>query len=274
MRLFQIGEMAKLFHLSVSSIRHYEDLGLILPEKTDENTGYRYYSTRQFEAFNTVRYLRALDMPLSEISDFMKDRDVDKIEQKLRAQKLSVEQKLLELRRVEKKIEKRLESLVDAKNSRLDEIYLSSLAPCRMFFTEKSLEIKDYRDIEGPTIRMAELESEAVIFLGKVGVGISAEHLAAGEFSKYDGIFLLLDDEDKFSEKVMTLPKTKCVSVRFRGSHTEAAEQYKKLMNYMNENGLSPSGFSREITLIDYGFTTDKEQYVTEISIPVTSRKA
>ncbi len=36
---------------------------------------------------------------------------------------------------------------------------------------------------------MAELESEAVIFLGKVGVGISAEHLAAGEFSKYDGIF-------------------------------------------------------------------------------------
>ena len=93
MRLFQIGEMAKLFHLSVSSIRHYEDLGLILPEKTDENTGYRYYSTRQFEAFNTVRYLRALDMPLSEISDFMKDRDVDKIEQKLRAQKLSVEQK-------------------------------------------------------------------------------------------------------------------------------------------------------------------------------------
>ena len=262
MRLFQIGEMAKLFHLSVSSIRHYEDLGLILPEKTDENTGYRYYSTRQFEAFNTVRYLRALDMPLSEISDFMKDRDVDKIEQKLRAQKLSVEQKLLELRRVEKKIEKRLESLVDAKNSRLDEIYLSSLAPCRMFFTEKSLEIKDYRDIEGPTIRMAELESEAVIFLGKVGVGI------------YDGIFLLLDDEDKFSGKVMTLPKTKCVSVRFRGSHTEAAEQYKKLMNYMNENGLSPSGFSREITLIDYGFTTDKEQYVTEISIPVTSRKA
>ena len=259
MRLFQIGEMAKLFHLSVSSIRHYEDLGLILPEKTDENTGYRYYSTRQFEAFNTVRYLRALDMPLSEISDFMKDRDVDKIEQKLS---------------VEQKIEKRLESLVDAKNSRLDEIYLSSLAPCRMFFTEKSLEIKDYRDIEGPTIRMAELESEAVIFLGKVGVGISAEHLAAGEFSKYDGIFLLLDDEDKFSGKVMTLPKTKCVSVRFRGSHTEAAEQYKKLMNYMNENGLSPSGFSREITLIDYGFTTDKEQYVTEISIPVTSRKA
>ena len=35
MRLFQIGEMAKLFHLSVSSIRHYEDLWLILPEKTD-----------------------------------------------------------------------------------------------------------------------------------------------------------------------------------------------------------------------------------------------
>ncbi len=39
MRLFQIGEMAKLFHLSVSSIRHYEDLGLILPEKPTKTRG-------------------------------------------------------------------------------------------------------------------------------------------------------------------------------------------------------------------------------------------
>ena len=79
MKLFQIGDMAKLFHLSVSSIRHYEALGLIMPEYIDPDTGYRYYSTRQFEAFNAVLYLRALDMPLSEIADFLQNRDVEKI---------------------------------------------------------------------------------------------------------------------------------------------------------------------------------------------------
>ena len=30
--LFQIGTVAKLFHLSVSSLRHYEDIGLLKPE--------------------------------------------------------------------------------------------------------------------------------------------------------------------------------------------------------------------------------------------------
>lgn len=70
-RLFSIGEMAKLFQLSVSSIRHYEALGLLTPEYVDPATGYRYFGPRQFEVFNTIRYLRALDMPLEEIADFL-----------------------------------------------------------------------------------------------------------------------------------------------------------------------------------------------------------
>ena len=67
-QLYSIGEVASLFHLSVSSLRHYETLGLITPEYIDPATGYRYFSTRQFEPLNTIRYLRALDMPLREIA--------------------------------------------------------------------------------------------------------------------------------------------------------------------------------------------------------------
>ena len=35
-QLFSIGDVAKLFHLSVSSLRHYEALGLLTPEEFDE----------------------------------------------------------------------------------------------------------------------------------------------------------------------------------------------------------------------------------------------
>ena len=58
--LFSIGDVAQLFHLSVSSLRHYETIGLLTPEYTDPATGYRYYGPRQFEVLNTIRYLRAL----------------------------------------------------------------------------------------------------------------------------------------------------------------------------------------------------------------------
>lgn len=59
-KLFQIGDVAKMFHISVGSLRRYEQAGLLKPEYTDPETGYRYYSARQFEVLNTIRYLRVL----------------------------------------------------------------------------------------------------------------------------------------------------------------------------------------------------------------------
>lgn len=43
-KLFSIGDVARLFHISVSSLRHYENVGLLAPEYTDPSSGYRYYS--------------------------------------------------------------------------------------------------------------------------------------------------------------------------------------------------------------------------------------
>lgn len=43
----------------------------------------------------------------------------------------------------------------------------------------------------------------------------------------------------------------------------------RRLMDYIRANHLRPDGFSREITLIDYGLTNDTEKFVTEITIPV-----
>lgn len=50
---------------------------------------------------NTIRYLRALDMPLAQIKDFLKNRDIGNIEEKLMQQKKIVLEKREELRRIE-----------------------------------------------------------------------------------------------------------------------------------------------------------------------------
>lgn len=47
-KLFSIGEVSKLFHISVSSLRHYENIGLLTPEYVSPDSGYRYYSAGQF----------------------------------------------------------------------------------------------------------------------------------------------------------------------------------------------------------------------------------
>lgn len=130
--LFQIGDVARMFHLSVSSLRHYEKIGLAEPEYIDSAMGYRYYSTRQFECLNTIRYLRVLEMPLPQIASFLKNRDVTKIQEMLQQQKETVVRKQNELRNIERKIDNRLYQLQNALISEKETIQLKKAAPRRI----------------------------------------------------------------------------------------------------------------------------------------------
>ena len=268
-KLFQIGDVAKMFHISVGSLRHYEQAGLLKPEYIDENSGYRYYSTRQFEVLNTIRYLRLLDMPLNQIADFLQNKDIDVIEDKLLKQKEIIARKQQELAIIERKIDRRLQQLRDAISSDLNTIRLVNTPPCRIAWIEDTLELNSYLDLEYSSRRLEEHQAASLTFLGKVGVGIARDNLIADRFEHYNLVFLLLDDEDTYEGNITQLPAVTCVSVRFCGSHSEAAVYYQKLMDYIHGNHLEITGFSREITMIDYGITNDTDKFVTEILIPV-----
>ena len=121
-RLFRIGKVADMFNVSLGTLRHYERCGLLEPEYIDPRTGYRYYGAKQFEVLNTIRYLRVLDMPLTQIAEFLHNRDVHVIEDKLVAQKALIERKQHGLEMVSRKIDHRLERLRDAEQSEFDVI--------------------------------------------------------------------------------------------------------------------------------------------------------
>lgn len=268
-KLFSIGYVARLFHLSVSSLRHYEAIGLISPEYIDPDSGYRYYGAKQFEIINTIRYLRALDMPLAEIADFLNNRDVELIEEKLRERRDAVIAKQAELKRIERKINNRLHMIADAKCSVFDTVYLTHKAACQMVRVGSSFKIHSYWDPEMPLRELDRDQAEPIVFLGKVGVSVSVQNLLNGNFDSYDSVFLIPDKEDHFDGDVTYLPETLCAAVRFCGSHSEAPEQYRKLLSYIKAHKLMITDFSREIVMIDYGLTNDKNRFVTEISIPV-----
>lgn len=269
--LFQIGDVAKMFHLSVGSLRHYEKSGLLQPEYIDRETGYRYYSTRQFECLNTIRYLRVLDMPLPQIADFLKNRDIDKIREMLCQQRETVIRKQKDLQIIERKIDNRLRQLEDALSSEFNVVNLIQTGTRRIAWIRNNLCINSYLDLETSIRQLEEQQQDAVAFLGKVGVGITRENLLQKQYGRYDMVFLILDEEDSYHGTVAELPKETCVSIRFCGSHSEAPVYYQKLDDFIVKHKLTITGFSREITMIDYGITNDTSQFVTEIQIPITT---
>ena len=92
--LFTIGEMADLFGINIRTLRYYDEIGILHPETADPDTGYRYYSTRQFERLNTIKYLRALGVSLKKIALFFENRDVDIMLDLLKEQKAETQAKI------------------------------------------------------------------------------------------------------------------------------------------------------------------------------------
>jgi DNA-binding transcriptional MerR regulator/effector-binding domain-containing protein len=65
--LIPIGDFARATHMTVKTLRHYHENGLLEPAEIDTRTGYRRYTAGQIATAHIIRRFRELDMPLSEI---------------------------------------------------------------------------------------------------------------------------------------------------------------------------------------------------------------
>lgn len=59
--------------VTVKTLRHYETIGLLLPDEVDDWTGYRYYNVEQMQKLNSILNLRSLGFSLEEIKDLYEE---------------------------------------------------------------------------------------------------------------------------------------------------------------------------------------------------------
>lgn len=62
-----IGDFSRMTQLSVKTLRHYHEVGLLEPAQVDPFTGYRIYSPEQVPTAAVVRRLRDLGMPIADV---------------------------------------------------------------------------------------------------------------------------------------------------------------------------------------------------------------
>lgn len=266
--LFTIGEMGELFQINIRTLRYYDDIGLLKPEMINEQTGYRYYSTKQFERLNAIKYLRTLNMPLEKIKQFFENKDARVMKQILEEQLEETKKQLENLQNMERKLSVRLDQLNQALNAPLGQVQEIRLKERPVAFLRKT--IRQGEDLEYPIRELERMNHlQPVMFLGKVGVSIGIEDLKTREYSRFSGIFVFLEEEDNYQGEHRFLPGGNYLSVLYSGTHQDSEEYYDCLFEYMDSHGYRLLGDSIEITWIDSGFTNDISQYVTELQIPV-----
>ncbi len=62
-----VGDFSRATHLSVKTLHHYHEVGLLDPAAVNPDTGYRYYSAAQIPTAQVIRRLRDLEMPVADV---------------------------------------------------------------------------------------------------------------------------------------------------------------------------------------------------------------
>lgn len=70
--MLKIGDFSKLSRISVRTLRHYADLGLLEPKTVDPFTGYRYYAEDQLLAAGRIAALRQMGFGLTDIAELLR----------------------------------------------------------------------------------------------------------------------------------------------------------------------------------------------------------
>lgn len=71
--MLKIGDFSKLSRVSIRMLRHYDEIGLLIPASTDDFTSYRYYKEEQLPVVNRITALKEMGFSLATITEVLKN---------------------------------------------------------------------------------------------------------------------------------------------------------------------------------------------------------
>ena len=92
--MFSIGEFARMGTVSIRTLRHYDEIGLLRPAQVDPETGYRSYSADQLGQLNRIIALKDLGFSLTQVGKLLSGITVEELRGMLTLRRAQLEQEL------------------------------------------------------------------------------------------------------------------------------------------------------------------------------------
>ncbi|WP_434166570.1 MerR family transcriptional regulator [Bacillus thuringiensis] len=270
---FTIGEMAKMHNIAESTLRYYDEKGIFHPSIVDPQTNYRYYTIDQFSLLDMIKFLRQLNIPLKEIKQYIDERNPSYALSLLEKQQEMMLKKQKEIEYALAKMEHRIHLIKKATKAETDRILIKKIPKRKItaiaVAPNTTDDMFDYY-IHSLQKKMKQMDDS--LFSGDIGVTISQKAFMQKEFQAYSSVFILLDYMPYQVHSSDSIKAGIFACAYHHGSYEETGETYKKLMEYIDQEGYEIIGDSIEIGLIDWSVTENPEEQVTEIQIPVMKK--
>jgi DNA-binding transcriptional MerR regulator/effector-binding domain-containing protein len=92
--MFSIGEFARLGGVSIRTLRHYDETGLLRPARVDPDTGYRSYRASQLGRLNRILAMKELGLSLTQARRLLDGITLEELHGMLMLRRAQLEQEL------------------------------------------------------------------------------------------------------------------------------------------------------------------------------------
>ncbi len=275
--LLSIGEMAKINNVSVSTLRLYDEIGLIKPCYIDKESRYRYYNIRQNARLDMIQYMKALGMELKEIKEVLESGDTKLIESILIHRKKQVKEQMTNLNLQLAAISRTIESLERYRKSpNIGTITIEYIPHRKIYSMPTSVNFYDY-GIEVYENELKELKNSLIkhnlpqIYYCNAGTTMKKESFLEGKLES-DEIFVLVDDNFPQSDFVKRIESGMYVCI-YLDSFDEEKEYAKRLLEYCEENKYKIVGDYICEVLTEFSvFDDEKRGMFLRLQVPVAFR--
>jgi DNA-binding transcriptional MerR regulator/effector-binding domain-containing protein len=261
-----VGRFATMTHLSVKTLRHYHQVGLLEPAEVDPDSGYRYYALEQLPTAQLIRRLRDLRMPVADVRAVLIAGSASERDRLIASHIGHLEAELAETQAAVKSLRALLESGSGQHPvHRRAESSFGVLA-----ITEDGLEaasIQTWLRDALHELRCAAEDSGAQV-TGPAG-GLYDECLFRYEPGEATVFIPVATPRELGRIKPLVIPAAEVVVTTFYRAHADIDLAYAHLGSYVAEHDLDVGWQLREYYHRDGSHTADYTQWRTEIAWPI-----
>lgn len=276
--MLRIGDFSRLARVTIKTLHHYAEAGVLRPAHVDPQTGYRYYTADQLERLQQILMLKDVGFSLEEIGAALGEENRARLAVLLQEHRERLTRNIAE-------DQLRLKRLVTLSDDALDRSISATTAVVLREIAAIDVYAKRARvpSVQGCITAMFEAAEAAV-----------ARHQARADASP----FLLFHDSEWREQdidvevciplsstvpaltvrQVESAPRAACVT--YSGNYDQTQTIYDAMLQWLDRNGLQICGPLREVyhrygaEQVDYALpsqvlTTSSSEYVTELQVPV-----
>lgn len=258
---YQVGELSRLFDISTDTLRYYEEIGVLVPQRAANN--YRVYRTEDVWKLNVIRDLRDLDFPIETIRDYLQTRSIASTLSIISQELETVDQKLARLLAIRQNLIARQTAVCEAKAEPTGVIRRRILParPCHRLMQGYDTDV----EMDVLIKRLINFDKENLYIVGNKQIGsfLSMENIKSEKYTNYEGVFVLHEKGEA------VIAAGEYLTVCYHGPCEKNSIYVPMLLDYAQKNHLQCRGPVLEVMWVDIHTSRHIEEQIIQLQLQV-----